>query len=328
MAHATKGSFPQLAVVFATCSICDKGSQRRFAAMGPNDGRADKAVIDHVGEDPVLSNGSTPSRKSLQSKNGQGGEPTRFAVDVCLSLREVKRVELVTRKKSQSSKSTTDNLAKRMPADKRRMSMLDDAAVHFAEHGFAATTRDIAGALGVTQALIYKHFDSKEDLVERTLERAFTADADSGPWIDEKCPLDEELLRFYRGFVGRSSEMRMKLFIRAGLDGRSWPTRRGHKLNSGLFLPTIAALRSRAGLPDFDASPAMRGERELVMTLHASMVFLGIRRHVYGMVMAENLDDVVGLYVSNFLAGADTTIIALHNGGEETLTIPIARSPN
>ena len=150
MAHATKGSFPQLAVVFATCSICDKGSQRRFAAMGPNDGRADKAVIDHVGEDPVLSNGSTPSRKSLQSKNGQGGEPTRFAVDVCLSLREVKRVELVTRKKSQSSKSTTDNLAKRMPADKRRMSMLDDAAVHFAEHGFAATTRDIAGALGVT----------------------------------------------------------------------------------------------------------------------------------------------------------------------------------
>jgi len=215
-----------------------------------------------------------------------------------------------------------------MPADKRRKAMLDDASVHFAEYGFESTTRDIADALGVTQALIYKHFESKEDLIEQTLERNFAANADDGPWIDPDRPIRDELLRFYCGFVGRSSEVRMRLFIRAGLDGRSWPTRRGHKLNSGLFVPIIAALRVRAGLPFFDTLPAMRGERELVMTLHASMVFLGIRRHIYGMVMPDNLDDVVGLYVSNFLAGADSTIRGLHNDGEDSLTIPFAAGPN
>ena len=222
----------------------------------------------------------------------------------------------------------TGNAAKRMPAEKRRQSMLDDAAVHFADHGFDSTTRDIADALGVTQALIYKHFNSKEDFIERTLERVFATDADDGPWIDPKRPLNDELFRFYRGFVSHTSETRMKLFIRAGLDRRSWPTRRGHRLNTGLFLPTIAALRERVKLPVFNTTPAMRGERELVMTLHASMVFLGIRRHIYGMVMADNLDDVVELYVSNFLSGANSTMIALHQHGDESLTIPFASGSN
>ena len=217
-----------------------------------------------------------------------------------------------------------DNATKRMPVEKRRQSMLDDAATHFADHGFESTTRDIAEALGVTQALIYKHFNSKEDFIERTLERVFAIDTDDAPWINLKNPIEDELLRFYRGFVGRSSEIRMKLFIRAGLDGRSWPTKRGHQLNNGLFLPTIAALRDRANLPNFNTIPAMRGERELVMTLHASMVFLGIRRHIYGMVMADNLDDVVALYVSNFLSGANATMLALHKDGDESLTIPFA----
>lgn len=219
-----------------------------------------------------------------------------------------------------------------MPADQRRISMLDGAAVHFAEHGFESTTRDIADALGVTQALIYKHFASKEDLIERTLERIFAPDSNDSPWVNPNSPPKDALLQFYLGFVSRASELRMRLFIRAGLDGRSWPTRRGHRLNSGLFLPVIAALRKEAGLPGLDELGAMRGERELVMTLHASMVFLGIRRHIYGMVMPENLDDVVRLYVANFMAGAVTTLRDLHDRGEESLTIPFAvgkdRSPS
>jgi len=204
------------------------------------------------------------------------------------------------------------------------MAMLDDAAVHFAEHGFGATTRDIADALGVTQALIYKHFKSKEDLIERTLERAFVADTSNSAWVNPKLALKDELFRFYVGFVGRSSELRMRLFIRSGLDGRSWPARRGSRLNTGLFSPVIEALRAAAGLPDLKKLPAMRGERELVMALHASMVFLGIRRHIYGTPMPAKLDDVVRLYVDNFLVGAVKTVKKLHSSGEESLTVPFA----
>lgn len=202
--------------------------------------------------------------------------------------------------------------------------MLDAAAAFFAEHGLEAPTRDVAKALGVTQALIYKHFDSKDDLIERTLERAFDAGPDGDSWVDPDAALRDELIRFYTGMTDRANEQRMRLFIRAGLDGRSWPTRRGHTLTRRLFLPVIAALRHRAGLQGLTRLPPMRGERELAMMLHASVVFLGIRRHIYGMKLPADLSDVVTLYVDTFLEGAERSLRALHAGGDDSLTVPLA----
>jgi AcrR family transcriptional regulator len=215
----------------------------------------------------------------------------------------------------------------RLPASERRAEMLAKAAVHFSQHGFQTSTRDIARALGVTQALIYKQFQSKEDLIEQTLASALRRDAEQGPWLDQALPVREALLAYYQAFVAGATEHRMRLFIQAGLDGRSWPTRRGHTLTRNLFLPAIAALRNAAGLPGFDQSPGMRGERELVMMLHGSMVFLGIRRHVYGMPMPDSLDDVVALYVDTFVRGALPAMRDLHDNGEASLKVPLAAPP-
>lgn len=201
--------------------------------------------------------------------------------------------------------------------------MLRKAAEHFAANGFESSTRDLAAALGVTQALIYRHFKSKDDLIERTLEAVFGRASNDGPWLDGDAPLADAFGGFYKSFVSRATEKRMRLFIRAGLDGRSWPTRRGAALTRNLFLPAVAALRANAGLPALDAVAMMRGERELVMMLHASMVFLGIRRHVYGMPMPKNLDDVVDLYVRTFIAGAVPSIRNLHESGEESLKVTL-----
>lgn len=216
------------------------------------------------------------------------------------------------------------HVQRRLPAAERKKKMLADAALHFADHGFESPTRDVATALGVTQALIYKHFASKEDLIERMLESLFSAPGPERHWVDPSQPLEPELLRYYNKLVSGSNEVRMRLFIRAGLDGRSWPTRRGSALTHGLFLPVIAALRRDANLPGLDAVPAMRGERELVMMLHASIVFLGIRRHIYRMPMPENLDDVVELYVSTFLRGAAQAMQHLHKNGEDSLKVALA----
>ena len=229
--------------------------------------------------------------------------------------------------KKQSQEQAKRDVVRRLPASARREAMMAAAAVHFAEHGFESPTRDVARTLGVTQALIYKHFASKDDLIERTLESLFARGITKGPWIDTALPLKNELLRFYLGFVSDATDLRMRLFIRAGLDGRSWPNKRGHALNAGLFLPAIAALRVEAGLPGLEAIQPMRGERELVMSLHASMVFLGIRRYIYGTTMPDRLDDVVTLYVTNFLTGATSTFRALHESGEESLKTPLASNP-
>ena len=214
---------------------------------------------------------------------------------------------------------------RRLSADRRREQMLAAAGDFFSERGLDVSTREIAEALGVTQALIYKHFASKEDLVEQTLAQAFAPWNDAGgPWIDGGKPLHQELCRYYSDLAARASHQRMRLFIRAGLDGRSWPTRRGHALTRNLFLPLISALRSESGLPDAEARPPMRGERELCMMLHASVIFLGIRRHVYGMDMPDDLSDVVALYVATFLEGAPATMRGLHSDQSGSLSVRLA----
>lgn len=60
----------------------------------------------------------------------------------------------------------------RLPAAKRREQLLDTAAKLFALHGYAgATTSQIARAAGVTEPIIYRHFESKRDLFIALIER-------------------------------------------------------------------------------------------------------------------------------------------------------------
>lgn len=54
--------------------------------------------------------------------------------------------------------------------DERRAAILEGASQAFARAGFAATSMaDIARACGVTAAIIYRHFDSKEALYRQVL---------------------------------------------------------------------------------------------------------------------------------------------------------------
>ncbi|MBM4108209.1 MAG: TetR/AcrR family transcriptional regulator [Phycisphaerae bacterium] len=64
----------------------------------------------------------------------------------------------------------------RLPAAQRREQLLDSAETLFARHGYVrATTAELARAAGVTEPIIYRHFDSKKDLfislIERTAQR-------------------------------------------------------------------------------------------------------------------------------------------------------------
>ena len=61
---------------------------------------------------------------------------------------------------------------KRLPYEERRVAILDSALEVFARHGYhAASIDDIAGAGGVSKALIYEHFPSKRHLHAALLER-------------------------------------------------------------------------------------------------------------------------------------------------------------
>jgi len=58
--------------------------------------------------------------------------------------------------------------------EERQAAILHGAAAAFAEAGFAATSmEDVADACGVTKLIVYRHFDSKEELYRAILQRVF-----------------------------------------------------------------------------------------------------------------------------------------------------------
>ncbi len=59
----------------------------------------------------------------------------------------------------------------RMKSDERRASIVASAIKLFAEKGFrGTTTRELAAALGVTEPVLYQHFQTKEDLYRAIIE--------------------------------------------------------------------------------------------------------------------------------------------------------------
>lgn len=61
-----------------------------------------------------------------------------------------------------------------LPRAERQQTILRGAAIAFARTGYAATSmEDIAAASGITKLIVYRHFDSKEDLYRAVLQRVF-----------------------------------------------------------------------------------------------------------------------------------------------------------
>jgi AcrR family transcriptional regulator len=207
--------------------------------------------------------------------------------------------------------------AARLAAEKRRRIIVDEAAKLFAEKGFEATTRDLADRLGVRQALLYKYFPAKEALIAAVFESVFDRRwrEQSGSLLTDRTQtLEDRLVAFYRRTAQATDGIRIRLFVRAALDGWAVAKRRGAALTGLIFEPLIGELREQAGLPPFNEKAMMRGERELAMMLHAAIVFLGIREHVYRMPMPADREAVVRLYVRTFLAGATGTLRDIHAG--------------
>lgn len=214
---------------------------------------------------------------------------------------------------------------RRLRPGERERAIVEEAARLFAEAGFGATTRELARRLGVTQALIYRYFPTKRALIERVFEGAFGAmrERRREPLsADRSVPLEDRLIRFYRGYLKRDGGVSMRLFVRAGLEGAPLARRWSTPLTEKVLKPVIGELRAAAGLAGFELRPLMRGERELTMMLHGAVMFLRIRKHVYGMPMPDDLGDILALQVRTYVPGALAEIARLHaTPGEDTLTV-------
>lgn len=89
----------------------------------------------------------------------------------------------------------------RLDSTERRLAILEAALPLFAAKGFAATTtREIAQAAGVSEALIFKHFPSKQALYEAMFTACLEGDEEFARLMDLP-PSARTLVAFIAGLV-------------------------------------------------------------------------------------------------------------------------------
>lgn len=195
---------------------------------------------------------------------------------------------------------------KRLPAADRRAALIERAAEAFAEQGFTLSTREIAARCGVTQALLYRYFDSKAHLVEAVLDRRFLSGReppDPAVLLGD-APLENRIGDFYADFVSRGTAINLRLFLRAALDGLDLPLRYGARLDDRMLRPVLDALCRAAGLPPPVSGALDPDARELAMMLHGCAVFSLIRQGIYGRTLHLDPSELVRVHVRVWLPGA------------------------
>jgi AcrR family transcriptional regulator len=228
---------------------------------------------------------------------------------------------------SDGSDAERDEPARRRmaPGDRRSM-ILNQAAEFFASNGPAASTRALAKALGITQALLYRYFPSKEALVRAVYNERFGQRWDPS-WItllqQQHGSLEERLTTFFAAYIERLSAADYRLWMRAALEGWSFARFYHHDLVDHVLTPIVAELRNESGLPTLQAQPILYGELEIAFSLHGALTFLRIRRDVYNAPVHPDTLAAVRLHVGIFMPGALQQIRLLHQpGAPAALTVP------
>jgi AcrR family transcriptional regulator len=204
----------------------------------------------------------------------------------------------------------------------REQAILDEAIRFFAERGFDGQTRELAKRMGITHSAIYRHFPSKEALIERVYEHVYLSrwQASWAPLIAERSrSLEARLDQFYREYVARVFDHDwVRIFVFSGLRAFDITGRYLEIVRREVIEPACIELREELGLPDIHDRPLMERELEMFWGLHGRIFYLAIRRYVYQTPTPEHLDAIIGDAVSGFFIGARQIAPALFQCANRT----------
>ncbi|MCP3410174.1 TetR/AcrR family transcriptional regulator [Bradyrhizobium sp. CCGB01] len=199
-----------------------------------------------------------------------------------------------------------------MRAADRERAIVDEAIRFFAERGFEGQTRELARRMGITHSAIYRHFPSKEALIERVYQEVYLSrwSPDWGPMIrDRSLPLEARLTRFYLDYVERVFEYNwVRIFVFSGMKSFGITGRYLDIVRREIIEPAAAELRHDLELPDAKAHPLGARETELFWGLHGRIFYLAIRKFIYETPIPPDLDAIVRDAVQTFMDGAKITM--------------------
>lgn len=204
----------------------------------------------------------------------------------------------------------------RLTSENRRRQLLDNAVALFSRHGFSGTrTKDIAAACGVSEAILFRHFATKEDLYHAILD-THEAAAGQEQWLSDMQAMADRRddLGFIKGLLAqilksfREDTEFHRLMLYAGLEGHSLPTTFHERSGSRVlqFLRDYVVLRQREGaFPKGDADT-------LVMLLASPAMQYATGKYIFGIKSVSRPDKDVADEFAKFL------MTALHASGKKS----------
>jgi AcrR family transcriptional regulator len=178
----------------------------------------------------------------------------------------------------------TDAPRKRLSVEEREKQILSSAIEFFSEHGLDGQMRVLAQNIGITHALLYHYFPTKQALLERVYYELF-----EGRWKPEWAQLlddpnldvEEKLTSFYCDYQATILTREfVRIFIFSGLSDHYITDRFFALLRERLFPRVVRETRKYRGVTS-RAKPTAR-ELELLMGLHGGIFYTGVRRWIYG----------------------------------------------
>ncbi|SFT85875.1 TetR/AcrR family transcriptional regulator [Sedimentitalea nanhaiensis] len=199
---------------------------------------------------------------------------------------------------------------KNMRAEEREKLIVEEAVRFFAEMGFEGQTRELAKRMGVSHAVIYRHFDSKDALIERVYDHVYLKRWNP-EWeqliLDRDRPLSERMTQFYVAYAERVFEYDwVRIFVSSGLKSYGLTERYLDVIRSKIIEPAALELRASRGTPetpDISGGPAPE-EIELFWGLHGAVFYIAIRKFVYNIPLEIDVEATVRATVANFFEGA------------------------
>lgn len=173
---------------------------------------------------------------------------------------------------------------RRLSVSERERQIVDGAIQFFASNGFGGQLRDLASSIGVTHALLYHYFPTKQALIDRVYLDVF-----EGRWRDSwdallddpTIDVEDKFTAFYADYVNNAlSREFVRILMFSGLMDHNISDRFFAMLRERLFPRLIRETRRFRGL-NSRAKPSER-ELELLMGLHGGMFYISIRHWIYG----------------------------------------------
>lgn len=192
------------------------------------------------------------------------------------------------------------------PADRERQ-IVEGAISFFAEAGLEGHTRELARRLGITQPLLYRYFPSKDHLIERIYEEVYLRRW-KPEWetviADRSLPVCERFRRFEIDYQSTIHDYAwLRIFVSAGQKGFDLPRRYLGMVRERVFAPLLVEMRREFGLPTVDAQPLAEAEFELLFGIHGALVYVGLRRFVYGVEVLSEAPAIYEVLLDTSLAG-------------------------